>query len=60
MNWRALGGLAIFLIGAAELYVLSSHPVKPGQTPVYAMGACILWMAVGIFLMFRGMKKKAE
>ena len=58
MNWRVLGGLALLLAGIAELYTVTSNPVKPGSSRLYAELGCGVWMAAGIFLIIRGSGKK--
>jgi hypothetical protein len=60
MNWRALLGLALLLAGMAQMYVLiaNRNNIKPGETPVYAIAGCVVWMAAGVFLIIKGMSKK--
>jgi len=60
MNWRMLVGLALLLVGIAELYTLMAHraSIKPGNSPIYAGLGCAMWMAVGIFLIIKGATKK--
>ena len=60
MNWRMLLGLALLLVGMAELYTIIAHraSIKAGASPLYAELGCATWMAVGVFLIIKGAGKK--
>jgi len=44
----------------AQMYVLIANRdhIKPGESPVYATAGCIVWMAVGVFLIIKGLNAK--
>ena len=60
MNWRALVGLAFLIAGMMKLYSLISGQAagKLSADPIYAEIGCGVWMAVGVFLIIQGLKKK--
>jgi len=55
-------GLALLLVGIAEMYTLIEHrsSIKAGFSPVYAELGCATWMAAGIIFIIRGAGKKAD
>lgn len=62
MNWRALVGLAFLLAGMAQLYfVIAGEAAKKiGGNPLLSKIGCVVWMAVGVFLIIQGLKKKEQ
>ena len=60
MNWRIILGLILLLVGMFELYAVMANTgaVKLSMSPAYIELACIIWMAVGVFLIVKGVKSK--
>jgi hypothetical protein len=61
-NWRTIIGLVLLLAGMNELYSIQTTPssVKLNFSPVYVQAACIVWIAVGVFLIIKGLKNKSK
>jgi hypothetical protein len=61
-NWRTIIGLVLLLAGMNELYSIQTTPasVKLNYSPTYIQAACIIWMAVGVFLIIKGLKSKSK
>ena len=59
-NWRAILGAILLIIGALNFY--SAYVGKSANTlgvdTTYTKIACIIWIAVGGYLLFRGLKKQ--
>ena len=53
-------GLILLLVGMFELYAVMANTgaVKLSMSPAYIELACIIWMAVGVFLIVKGVKSK--
>ncbi len=62
MNWKIIVGLLFLLGGMKVLYELieKSSSGQLAETPVYAEVGCVVWMAVGIFLVMSGMRKRDQ
>ena len=60
INWRTIIGFALLLFGIKELYTITGNTaaVQPGTNPLYAEIGCGVWMAVGLFLLIRGITAK--
>ena len=62
MNWRTILGLILLIVGMWELYsvMANSAAVKLSMSPAYIEFACIVWMAVGVFLIVKGTRGKDQ
>jgi hypothetical protein len=62
MSWRIILGLTLLLIGMMELYsvMANSEVVRQKMSPVYMEAGCVIWMAVGVLLIVKGMKDKKQ
>ena len=60
MNWRAILGLVLLIIGMWELYLVTANKdvAKFNMPPLYIEIGCLVWMAVGVMLIVRGTQKK--
>jgi hypothetical protein len=55
MNWRTITGLILLIVGI-RVYYIAAHGV--GQTAGNSRLASFVWIAVGVFLIVRGMTRK--
>jgi len=53
LNWRTIVGFILLAGGIVGLYTIIGNHVK--SSPFSAEVGCVIWMAVGIFFMIRGM-----
>lgn len=60
MNWRSILGLVFLLVGMKALYVIIDGASKDGlkSSPWGAGAGSVIWMAVGVFLIMQGIRKK--
>jgi len=62
MSWKSILGLVLLLGGTMGLYtaIANTAAIKPNMSPAAVELGCIIWMAVGVFLIMKGMIKKPE
>jgi hypothetical protein len=60
MNWRSIVGLVFLLVGMKALYAIIEGASKGGlkASPWGAGIGSVVWMAVGVFLIMQGIRKK--
>lgn len=62
MNWRVILGLLLLLFGMFGLYNVMANAagVRYGMSPERIEIGCIIWMAVGVFLIVKGTRSKDQ
>jgi len=60
INWKTIVGIILLLVSIRQLYVLSNETAVAGVDTLWKKVGCGIWMAVGLFLVLRGMTTKKE
>jgi uncharacterized membrane protein len=60
INWRSIVGLVFLIAGMMKFYsiIAANSAGTLSGSPVYAEIGCVVWMAVGVFLVIKGVRNK--